>query len=99
MRPFDTLCRRAIPFCIAALLAAPMAHAVDDVAEKDKDKVTDLQGVKVRASTATQATVATKTDAPLIEVPQSVFVSVCYGELGCSWGNRRTAMASATYRW
>jgi len=74
VRPIDTLCSRTLPFCIVALLAAPMAHAADDVSEKDKEKVTELQGVKVRASTATQATVATKTDAPLIEVPQSVSV-------------------------
>lgn len=74
MRPFDTLCRRALPLCISVLLAVPLAHAADDVSEKDKDKVTDLQSVKVHASTVTQATVATKTDAPLIEVPQSVSV-------------------------
>src|ERR1700743_3295227 len=72
VRPFDTLCRRALPICVAALLVAPVAHAADDV--PDKDKVTELQGVKVRASAATQSTVATKTDAPLIEVPQSVSV-------------------------
>jgi iron complex outermembrane receptor protein len=27
------------------------------------------------------------------------YVTACYGELGCSWGLRRTVMASATYRW
>lgn len=74
MRPFDTLCRRALPLCISVLLAVPVAHSADDVSEKDKDKVTDLQSVKVHASTVSQAAVATKTDAPLIEVPQSVSV-------------------------
>nr|WP_255494812.1 TonB-dependent siderophore receptor [Luteibacter sp. Sphag1AF] len=27
------------------------------------------------------------------------YVSTCYGDLGCTFGNRRTVMASATYRW
>lgn len=27
------------------------------------------------------------------------YVSTCYGDLGCTWGNRRAAMASATFHW
>jgi len=27
------------------------------------------------------------------------YVAACYGELGCTWGIRRTVMGTATYRW
>lgn len=74
MRPLESFIRRALPACIAVLLVSPLAHAADVSPDTDKNKVTDLQGLKVRASTSAQARAATKTDAPIIEVPQSISV-------------------------
>jgi iron complex outermembrane receptor protein len=59
---------------LALPLAIAMSIGTTQAADADADKVTDLKALDVKATAHSAARTGTKTDTPLIEVPQSVSV-------------------------